>query len=132
MDDTPWAESFLVMREVGFGGIVVLLRFFFGIEVIQIAVELVEPVNGWQELIEVAKVVLAELARGVALLLEEGGDRYRLVLEAHLRAWNTHLGHAGAVHTLPSDERGAACGAGLLAVGVGEEHPLIGNAVDVG
>ena len=42
------------------------------------------------------------------------------------------LGQAGAVGVLPGDEGGAAGGAALLAVRIGEAQPLIGDAVDVG
>ena len=38
----------------------------------------------------------------------------------------------GAQHALAGDERRAARGARLLAVGVGEQHPFLGDAVDVG
>ena len=48
---------------------------FHRVEVIEVAEELVEAVDGGQELIEIAQVVLAELARGIAHVLERGGDR---------------------------------------------------------
>ena len=41
------------------------------------------------------------------------------------------LGQPGAVDALAGDERRAAGRAALLAVGVGEPHPLVGDAVDV-
>ena len=44
------------------------------IEVIQVAEEFVETVDGWQELIEIAEVILAELARRVAHGLERDGN----------------------------------------------------------
>ena len=47
---------------------------FHRVEVIEIAEELVEAVDRGQELVAVAQVVLAELAGGVALRLERGGD----------------------------------------------------------
>ena len=58
-----------ILRVVG------MRRVFHRIEVIEVAEELIEAVNGGQELIEVAQVVLAELAGGVALRFERGGDR---------------------------------------------------------
>ena len=58
-------------REVLLRRIVVHLRLFFGVEVIEIAEELVEAVHGRQELVQVAEMVLAELAGGVALVLEQ-------------------------------------------------------------
>ena len=44
------------------------------VEVIEVAEELVEPVDGGQELIEIAEVVLAELARGITHGLERRGN----------------------------------------------------------
>ena len=46
--------------------IVGVRRVFHGVEVIEVAEELVEAVDGGQELVEIAEVVLAELARDVA------------------------------------------------------------------
>jgi hypothetical protein len=42
--------------------------------VVEVAVELVEPVEGGQILIAVAQMVLADLRRGVAVRLEQLGD----------------------------------------------------------
>jgi len=50
-----------------------------GIEVVEVAEELVEAVHGRQELVAVAKMVLAELAGGIALRLEQLGERRVLV-----------------------------------------------------
>jgi len=52
-----------------------VLRLLFGVEVIQVAEELVEAVQGGQVFVAVAEVVLAELAGGVALRLERRRDR---------------------------------------------------------
>jgi hypothetical protein len=38
---------------------------------------------------------------------------------------------AGPIDALASDEGRASCGTGLLAVRVGEDHPLVGEAIDV-
>ena len=51
--------------------IVRVLRFFLCIQVIEVAMELVEAMNRRQEPITVAKVILAELASGVAERLEQ-------------------------------------------------------------
>jgi hypothetical protein len=112
--------------------IVLVLRVLFGVEVIKIAEELVEAVNRRQESVLVAEMVLAELAGRIAERLEQFRDRRILCLKADRRARKSDLGEAGAEHALPGDECGAPCGAGLLAVGIGEPHPFIGDAVDVG
>ena len=49
-----------------------------------------------------------------------------------LRGRQPDLQQAGAQRRLAGDERGAAGGAGLLAVVVGEDRALVGDAVDVG
>ena len=57
----------LHVRIVGVLGPVRPLRFFLGIEVVQVAEKFVEAVLGRQVFILVAEVVLAELPRSVAL-----------------------------------------------------------------
>ena len=54
--------------------VVRMLGLVLGVEVIERAEELVEAVRGGQVLVEVAEVVLAELAGHVALRLEQLGD----------------------------------------------------------
>jgi hypothetical protein len=56
------------------GGIVLVLRLFLGIEVIEVAEELVEAVVRRQMLVEVAEVVLAELPGCVALCFQQRSD----------------------------------------------------------
>ena len=54
------------------------------------------------------------------------------LLHALRRARQADLGQAGADRRLPGNERGAAGGAALLAVPVGEQRAFFGDAVDVG
>ena len=112
-------------------GVVELLGLFFGVEVIEVAVELVEAVHGRQVLVLVAEVVLAELAGGVPERLEQLGDGRIFCGPADVRAGYTDLAHTGAVDALPADECRAARRTALLAIGVGETHALVGDAVDV-
>ena len=49
-------------------------RVLHRVEVIEIAEEFVEPVDGGQELVPVSQVVLPELSGGVAQLFQSGGD----------------------------------------------------------
>ena len=60
-------------RVVGMAG--VLHR----VQVIEVAVEFIEAMQRGQELVQVAQMVLAELAGGVAHRLEHGGGRRRFV-----------------------------------------------------
>ena len=129
VDHTPRAES---LREGPILGIVLVLRLLLGVQMIEVAEELVEAVVCGQELILVPEVVLAELTRGVTQVLEEHGDRRVLFAQPQVRAGHTHLAESGAEHALSGDERRTAGRAALLAVVVGEDHTLVGNAVDVG
>ena len=62
-----------------------MLRLILGVEVIEIAEELVEAVNGRQEFVAVAEMILAELAGGVTLRLEQIGNGRVLVRQPLLR-----------------------------------------------
>ena len=52
-----------------------MFRFLFGIQVIQVAVELIKAVIGRQVLVAITQVILAVLSGHVALVLEQAGDR---------------------------------------------------------
>ena len=99
---------------------------------IEVAEELVEAVDGRQELVEVAEMVLAELTGRVALVLHQRRDRHDVVRHADRRGGDADLGQAGAIDALAGDERRTAGGAGLLAVAVREYHAFVGETVDVG
>ena len=111
--------------------IVDVLRLLLGVQVVEIAEQLVEAVDRRQQVVAVAEVVLAELAGRVAKRLEQFGDRRVFFLQAFVRARQADLGQAGADGRLPGDERRAAGGAALLAVPVGEQRAFLGDAVDV-
>ncbi len=113
-------------------GIVGQFGLFLGVEVIEVAEEFVEPVHGRQEFVAVAQMVLAELAGGVAQRLQQFGDRRVFLLQADGGAGHADLGQAGADRVLAGDEAGAAGGAALLGVVVGEDDPFVRHAVDVG
>ena len=100
------------------------LGLFLGIQVIEVAEELVEAVDGRQRLVAVADVVLAELPGGVAEVLEQAADGGVELAHAHRRAGETHLGQAGAEAVLAGEEGRAAGGAGLLAVVMQEADAL--------
>jgi hypothetical protein len=65
----------LAIFEHHVAGVVAILGLFLGVEVVEVAEELIEAVHRRQVLVAVALVVLAELAGGVALALQHGGDR---------------------------------------------------------
>ena len=64
--------------------------------------------------------------------LEQLGNRRVFLLQADVGARHADLGEAGADRVLAGEEGGAAGGAALLAVVVGEGNALVADAVDVG
>ena len=80
--------------EVGGRRVVGPFGLLLGVEVVEVAVELVEAVHGRQELVEVAEVVLAELARGVTERLEQFGDGGVLGLQTDVDAGHADLAHS--------------------------------------
>ena len=126
------AARAVLLLELGILRIVVGLRLFFGVQVIEVAEELVEAVLGRQVLVLVAEVVLAELAGGVALLLEQVGDGRGPVRNTVVGARHADGQQAGAERMLAENERCTSGGAALLRVGVGEQRAFFGDAVDVG
>ena len=109
-----------------------MLGLILGVQVVEVAEELVEAVNGRQEFVAIAEMVLAELSGGVALRLEQLGNGRVLLRQPLFRRRQSDFQESCAQRTLSGDERGAAGGAGLLAVIVGEDRALVGDAVDVG
>ena len=113
-------------------GVVGMRRVFHRVQVVQVAEELVEAVDGGQEFIEVAEVILAELAGGVAQLFERGGNRAGFGRDANLGARLADGGHAGANGQLAHDEVRPSRRAARLGVVVGEEHSLLGELIEGG
>lgn len=86
---------------------------------------------GRQVLVQVAEVVFAKLARAQARGAHRGRQSAVLSGEADLGSRHSHLREPGAVGAHAGQEGGAAGGAGLLAVVVGELDALLGEAVDL-
>ena len=74
-----------LLLELGVLRVVRVLRLLLGVQVVEVAEELVEAVGRRQELVAVAEVVLAELAGDVAQRLQQVGDRRVLRLQARGR-----------------------------------------------
>jgi hypothetical protein len=83
-------------------------RLLLGVEVVEVAEELVEPVDRRQVLVEVAEVVLAELPGRVAQRLEQLRDRDVLRLQPDVDPGHPDLAQPCAVDALAGDERGPA------------------------
>ena len=97
MEDAAGSKRRLELRILGIVG---KLRLFFGVQVIEIAEELVEAVHRRQEFVLVAEVVLAELTGGIAERLEHFGDGRIFRLESDRGAGHADLGEAGAQRVL--------------------------------
>jgi hypothetical protein len=63
------------LLELGVLRVVLVLRLLLRVQVVEVPEELVEAVVRRQVLVAVAEVVLAELAGGVAVVLQQDGDR---------------------------------------------------------
>jgi len=121
-----------LLPELGILRIVRQLRLLFGVQVIEVAVELVEAVHGRQHLGPVAQVVLSKLTRGIAVRLEQPGDRGVFLLHAEIGPGHSHLAEARPEDALAHDEGRTTSRAALLGVVVREDHSFIGDAIDVG
>jgi hypothetical protein len=123
---TERCSELRILRIVGQFG------FFLGIQMIQIAEELIEAVDGRQVVVAVAEVVLAELAGRITKRLEQLGDRRVFLLKTDRGAGHADFRQADADRVLPRDEAGAAGGTTLLRVVVGEETAFVRDAIDIG
>ena len=112
--------------------IVYVFRLLLGIEVVEIAEELVEAVHRWQELVFISKMVLAELTIRVTQRLQQFGDSWVLRPDTDVRSRHANLRQASTDRILTGDERGAPSRTTLLAVIIGESRSFIADAVDVG
>ena len=129
---TPWAELLAKAGEIRILWIVREFRFFLCVEVVEVSVEFVKAVICRQVLVSVTEMILAKLPGGVALRLEQFCNCHIPFLQAKGRARHAHFGIARSQSDLARNERGAARRTALLAVVVGEHHPLFGDPVDVG
>ena len=107
------------------------VRIRHGVEVIQIAEELIEAVHAGQIFVQVAEMVLAELTGGVAHRLERGGDGRRLCRQADIGACLTHGGQSGADRQFACDEIRATGGAARFSIVVGEAHSFRREPVEI-
>jgi hypothetical protein len=114
-----------VLRIVG------MARVLHRVEVIEVSVKFVEAVHGRQELVQVAEVVLAKLAGGVAQTFERRGDGRGLGGHSDRRTGLSHRRQPRADWQLASDEVRASRRAACLGVVVREQHAFGGELVEV-
>jgi hypothetical protein len=98
---------------------------------VEIAEEFVESVLGGQIFVPVAKVVLAELSRRISKWLERLSNGDIATLQADRSAGRTDLAQAGSQANLTRNECRASCCAAVLRIVVREQHPFLGDAIDV-
>ena len=79
-EHAAWAKAQFELRILRIFGV---LRFVLGIEMVEIAEELVETMNGRQKLVAVTEMVLAELSGHIAERLEQISER-RILLRQSL------------------------------------------------
>src|SRR5436190_16576585 len=97
-------------------------RVFHCVQVIQVAEELVEAVNGRQEFVKITQMVFAKLTSGVALRFKSGGNGASLGRKTRLGPSLTYCRHSGANWQLASDKVRAPGGTARFGVIIGEEH----------
>src|SRR6185436_15831727 len=105
-----------LLLSVCFGELLIAAVFLLlrNIQVIKVAVELVEPVHGWKVFVAVAEVVLPKLTGGVPFILQHFCKAWRRELEPTLVARHSHRGQAGPDRILARDECGTTGGARVL------------------
>ena len=80
-------------------------RVLRGIEMVEPAKILIEPVDSGQVFVQIAQVIFPELTGCVALIPEDGSDRGRKVRHADIRPSLTDGSQTSADRELASDER---------------------------
>src|SRR3954453_11556319 len=109
--------------------VVRLLGLLLRVEVVEVAVELVEAMHGRQELVAVTQMVLAVLGRHVAQGLEQLGQGRVFGLEPLLGTRQSDGRQSRAHRDLPGDERRAPRRATGLRVGIGQHRTLGSEAI---
>ncbi len=120
------------IAEFHVAGIILVLGFLLGIQVVKISQEFIKAVHGREMFIAVTLVVFAELSCRVAEALQNGSHRDVRFLPTFLGTRHTNLSHARAYGNASADEGGSASGATLLAVVVREGDSLGSDAINVG
>src|SRR5215510_11778958 len=113
------------IRKVLLRRIIAQLRLLLGVQVIEVAKELIEAMLRRQVLVPVAEVILAELASGIAEGFEQFGNGRIFGTHAQGGAGQSNLAQTRAEDALAHNERRAAGGAALLAVVLRDTHPLV-------
>jgi hypothetical protein len=128
MEHAARSELLLELRILRIVG---AFRLLLGVQVVEIAEELIEAMHRRQELIAVAEMVLAELTRDVTEGFQNFCDRGVLGPQPKIRAGESDLRESGADRRLSGDECGSASRAALLPIPIGEQRAFLRDAIDV-
>ena len=134
MDHATGTELFqegFAVRQHHVTRVILVLWLLLGIQVVQVAKELVESMIGGQVLITVTEVVLAELASGITQRFEHFCYGRILLTEAFLGTRQADLAKSCAEHTLTGNKGRTSGCTGLLTVIIGEDHALFCDAIYV-
>ena len=102
-----------------------------GVEVIKIAPIFLEPVRGRQGLGVISEMVLAELACGVAKIVQELGECRCTCPQVGRASGDFRQGHADAQRVHAGEEGSTPSRAALLGVISHEDRAFIADAIDV-
>ena len=108
------------------------LRLFLGIEMVEVAKELIKAVYRRQRWVAIPDVVLAELPCGVAEVLEQTADRGIELTHTHRRTRESDFAEPAPHNVLTGEECRAASRARLLTVVVLKLETFFRDAIDVG
>jgi hypothetical protein len=111
--------------------VVGMRRVFHSVEVIEIAEKLFKAVKCGQIFVEIAQVILSELARRVAHRLESGSNGGCFGRYPNFRARLADSSQTGSDRQLSGDEVGSTGRATRLRVVVGKAHALGRHSVEV-
>ena len=106
-------------------------RVLHRIEMIQIAPELVEPVDRRQKLVQVAQMVFAELASRISHRFQNMRDGDRFIGDAEWGSGLSDRCHAGPKRQFASNEVRPSGSATRFRIVVGEAHALVGHPVQI-
>ena len=121
----------VTLLELRVARVIFVFRFFLGVQVVQVAEELVEPVNRGQVFVPVTQVVLAELACRVALRLQDFGDGGVVRLHAHRPPDHADRRQARPDRIHARNEGGTPSGARRMRVVVSEHCSFFPNPINV-
>ena len=103
-----------------------------GIEMVEVAEELIEPMIAREMTILISEMVLTELAGDITEGLQQFGDGRILFHDSFFGTGEAHFKQSCPEGRLSGDESRATGRATILSVPIGEQCTLLRDAIDVG